>query len=106
MSKTLRVVLDPTADPQVQVDPIVLGQPKLKWRRNSDSMEFDFVGISGLPASFVTTKSTRKKINVTNGMVAGDYDYIIAVRAGGVTYTSTVAAPPASGPKPVIRNLD
>ena len=104
MSKTLRVTLVVGGDPAVQMDPIVLGKSKIKWRRDSDSTDFDFAGISGLPGSFTTKKSTRKKINVTDGMVPGDYPYTIAVTKDGHTYTSNAAVPPDTGGKPVIRN--
>ncbi len=106
MSKTLRVNLNTSADPQVQIDPIVLGKPKLKWRKDKSSPDFEFVGISGFPESFTTTKNTKKKINVTNSMIKGDYEYTVAVEAGGVTYTSTASVPPTTGGRPVIRNLD
>ena len=106
MSKTLYVRLNIAADPQVQIDPIVLGKPKLKWRREGGTAEFEFVGISGLPASFVTTKSGKKKINVADGMVPGDHEYTVAVTSGGHTYTSTASTPPATGGRPVIRNDD
>jgi hypothetical protein len=104
MSKTLRVTLNPASDPPVLIDPIVLGKPKLKWRREPDTMEFEFVGISGFPDSFATTKATKKKINVTDGMVPGDHEYVVAVKVGEVTYTSTATVAPTTGGRPVIRN--
>lgn len=106
MSKTLRVRLNTGGNPQVQIDPIILGERKLKWRAKKGTTKFDFVGISGLPGSFTTTKQTATRISVTNGMLTGDYEYTVAVEAGGVTYTSTATVPPASGGRPVIRNID
>ena len=110
MSKTLYVTLVVGADPEVQVDEKVWGKPKLRWRQDDDSAEFDFVSITGLPEdSFEITKLTNSKINVNDLMIKGEYPYTITVRYkdsdGDWKEASTdVTAPIQEGGKPVIRN--
>lgn len=110
MSKTLYVTLVVGADPEVQVDQNVWGKPKMRWRQDDDSVDFDFVSITGLPEeSFEITKRTNSKINVRDLMREGVYPYTITVRyqnsdGDWVEATTDETAPFEEGGKPVIRN--
>ena len=106
--KTIYVYLDTSRNPPERVDPIVLGRSKMKWRKESDSPDFDFVGIEFIPKEpFEIKKDTASKINVDNDLTEGDYEYILTVRAeaDGQEYDTTeIDPPPGPGDKPVIRN--
>jgi len=105
--KKIDVYLDTTRNPQVQVDPIVLGRSKMEWRRESDSPDFDFVNIDFDPSGAFTLKDIKpQKIEVSNSLAVGDYEYTLTVRsaANGDLYSTTESGPPAPGDRPVIRN--
>jgi len=111
MAKTLYVTLDINSDPRVKVDRDVGGKPKMKWRKDDDSVDFDFVSITGLPSDvFEITEESKNKINVTN-LGTGDgkiYPYTLTIKheQDGVwtNYTTNQVTPIQTGGKPVIRN--
>ena len=106
--KTVYVSLKRANNPQVTIRSKVDGKDEMKWRKDYKSEHFEFVAIDDLPASFVTTKETKKKINVTNDLSnGGDHKYTITVKNRHGEFTSTEkhdGGPPAPGDKPVIRN--
>jgi hypothetical protein len=105
-SKTLYVYLNTAANPPVQVDPVVLGRSKLKWRKEDEDQDFEFKSINFNPSGPFSDKEVEDdKINVKNDGTAGDYKYTLIVETSdGTQYSTTEAGPPAPGDKPVIRN--
>jgi hypothetical protein len=104
MAKTVYVTLEIKEDPPVRVDPVIRGDKKMKWRQHDDSVEFDFVDLTGLPDSFKKTKKTKRKIDFKDDMDPGDYAYTITVEYKGVRYSTTPSKLSAADRKPVIRN--
>lgn len=110
MSKYLYVMLEVGGDIEVRFDRDVWGDSKMRWRRDDDSVDFDFVSITGLPVDvFETTKVTDGKINVKDKMNSGVYEYTITVRYKNakdewVEADSDETAAAEEGGKPVIRN--
>ena len=106
--KTVYVTLNRSKNPQVSIRSTVEGENEMRWRKDYKSEHFEFVAIDDLPDSFVTTKETKKKINVTNDLSnGGKHEYTITVENRHGTFTSTEkneGVPPAPGDKPVIRN--
>ena len=106
--QVIYVSLDTSKDPKVQVNPVVLGKPKIKWRVDSDSPEsFKFHSlVFDNPAPFTQKKFEDHKINVDDDMsgVGTEYPYTLTVEDdNGNQYTTTKAAL-NPGDKPVIRN--
>jgi len=105
--KTIHVYFDTTKNPPVQVDPIVLGRSKMKWRKEDSSQDFTFKNIDFDPSEpFSLTKVDDDKIDADNTLAPGDFKYTLTIEASdGTLYTTTEAAPPpGAGDKPVIRN--
>lgn len=108
--KTLKVRLDPSKNPPVQVDPIVLGRRKMFWKPEDNPRNFDFVDIDfsspGAPNPFTKKPIKPDKVSASNDTkLQGDFEYTITVRdENGQEYTSTAVQAPSSGGKPVIRN--
>jgi hypothetical protein len=104
--KTVYVSLDTTLDPPVQVDLLILGRTKMKWRKEDDSANFRFVNIDFDPVDpFTLEKLEDDELDVANSLAPGHYKYILTVEADdGMLYTTTQSGPPAPGDKPVIRN--
>ncbi|HKJ18219.1 MAG TPA: hypothetical protein VJ984_12770 [Xanthomonadales bacterium] len=113
-NKTIYVRLDITDNPAVQVDPVVLGRAKMKWRPEGDGDDFEFVNIDFDPSDpFTLTKLRPGKINVDNNLAPNPptpvdgFEYTITVRDDNGdlhTTTETSGGPPAPGDRPVIRN--
>ena len=111
MSKTLYVKLVVEGVPEVQFDRDVYGKFNMKWRKHRDSVDFEFVSITGLPNDiFKIAIVDDSKINVANKMTTGIYPYTITVRYrdpdnhAWKEATSDIHEPIAEGGKPVIRN--
>ena len=109
MSKKIYVTLDIGRNPEVRVDQVIWGKRKMKWVQDKDSIDFEFVDVKDLPEVGFNKKVDDKEIEVTDGMIAGDYEYtIVVVTPDGKEYTTTelvenVGADPDER-KPVIRN--
>jgi len=106
--QVIYVSLDTSKDPKVQVNPVVLGKPKIKWRVDTDSPEsFKFKSlVFDYPAPFTEKKFEDHKINVDDDMSTAEPEYpytLTVVDDNGDEYNTTTDEM-VPGDKPVIRN--
>lgn len=103
--RTVTVYLAKGPKPEVQVDSVIWGRPTIKFVKDVDSEDFDFVSLVFSDPGAPFAKPVRKKaeISVANRGGQGEWHYTIKVEAGGKTYDTSEKGGPG-GDRPVIRN--